>query len=204
MKFDLAVLAVNECPVIGPCYDTMIAHTLIDPNQRHGLDTLAEDYLNYTTIRFNELLPNAKKGEPIDYSEVNPQSLANYAIEDADIAWQLWQEFAPKLQSSGQANVFYQIETPLLPVLVEMENEGVEICELTLKDIGATFENQIRQLQEAVFIEAGQEFNLNSPKQLGTILFDELKLVENQKKQRLVNMLRMNRCSRRSHDSIQS
>ena len=182
LKFDLAVLAVHECPVTGPCYDTMIAHALIDPNQRHGLDTLAEDYLNYTTIRFNELLPNAKKGEPIDYSEVSPQSLANYAIEDADVAWQLWQELAPKLQSSGQAKVFYEIETPLLPVLVEMENEGIEICELTLKDIGASFENQIRQLQEAVFVEAGQEFNLNSPKQLGTILFDELKLVENPKK----------------------
>ena len=152
LKFDLAVLAVHECPVTGPCYDTMIAHALIDPNQRHGLDTLAEDYLNYTTIRFNELLPNAKKGEPIDYSEVSPQSLANYAIEDADVAWQLWQELAPKLQSSGQANVFYEIETPLLPVLVEMENEGIEICELTLKDIGASFEDQIRQLQEAVFV----------------------------------------------------
>ena len=182
LKYDLAILAVNECPVIGPCYDTMIAHALIDPNQRHGLDTLAEDYLKYTTIRFNELLPNAKKDEPIDYSEVSPQSLANYAIEDADVAWQLWQEFEPKLQSSGQANVFYEIETPLLPVLVKMENEGVEICELTLKDIGASFENQICQLQEAVFIEAGQEFNLNSPKQLGTILFDELKLVDKPKK----------------------
>ncbi len=182
LKFDLAVLAVNKCPVMGPCYDTMIAHALIDPNQRHGLDTLAEDHLKYTTIRFNELLPNAKKDEPIDYSEVSPQALANYAIEDADITWQLWQKFAPKLKSSGQANVFYEIETPLLPVLVEMENEGIEICELTLKNIGASFENQITHLQEAVFREAGQEFNLNSPKQLGTILFDELQLVDKPKK----------------------
>ena len=115
LKFDLAILAEQNCPVAGPCYDTMLAHALIDPEQRHNLDVLAEDILSYSTIRFSELFPETKKGETLDYAGVEPQALANYAIEDADIALQLWETFAPLLEKSGQAEVFYDIETPLLP-----------------------------------------------------------------------------------------
>ncbi|MGB0743702.1 MAG: DNA polymerase I [Opitutales bacterium] len=182
LKFDLAVLAENDCPVAGTCYDTMLAHSLIDPEQRHNLDTLSEDFLQYSTIRFSELLPDAKKGEAIDYSGVAEQDLANYAIEDADIALQLWQLFEPKLKESGQDKIFYEIETPLLPVLVAMEREGVRMCEGTLKEIGNSMVDQIIELQEAVYKAAGREFNLNSPKQLGEVLFDELKLVDKPKK----------------------
>ena len=182
LKFDLAVLAENDCPVAGPCYDTMLAHALIDPEQRHKLDTLAEDFLQYAPIRFQDLLPEAKKGEMIDYSGVAEQDLANYAIEDADIALQLWQTFEPKLKESGQDKVFYEIETPLLPVLVAMEREGIRMCENTLKEIGGSIEGHIIDLQNAVYDAAGREFNLNSPKQLGEVLFDELKLVEKPKK----------------------
>jgi DNA polymerase-1 len=108
--------------------------------------------------------------------------LANYAIEDADITLQLWDKFAPLLETSGQAKVFYEIETPLLPVLVAMEGEGIQMCEATLKTIGQSLETHIVDLQEAIYAAAGREFNLNSPKQLGSVLFDELKLVEKPKK----------------------
>ncbi|MDA9317253.1 DNA polymerase, partial [Puniceicoccaceae bacterium] len=182
LKFDLSVLAENDCPVVGLCYDTMLAHALIDPEQRHNLDTLSEDFLQYSTIRFSEILPDVKKGEAIDYSGVAEQDLANYAIEDADVALQLWQTFAPKLEESGQAKVFYEIETPLLPVLVDMEREGIRMCESTLKDIGSSIEGHIVDLQNSVYDAAGRDFNLNSPKQLGEVLFDELKLVEKPKK----------------------
>ena len=150
LKFDLAVLTENNCPVNGACYDSMLAHALIDPEQRHNLDTLSEDFLQYAPIRFSELLPNVKKGEFIDYSGVTERDLANYAIEDADITLQLWRLFAPKLEESGQAKVFYEIETPLLPVLVAMEREGILMSETTLKDIGTSLEDHVIGLQNAV------------------------------------------------------
>ncbi|MGB0258494.1 MAG: DNA polymerase I, partial [Coraliomargarita sp.] len=182
LKFDLSILAEQACPVEGPCYDTMLAHALIDPEQRHNLDTLSEDYLQYSPMRFSELLPDAKKGETLDYSGVDPKALANYATEDADVALQLWQLFESKLEESGQAKIFYDIETPLLPVLVAMEREGILMCEDTLKEIGHSLEDHIVKLQTAVYEAAGRDFNLNSPKQLGEVLFDELKLVEKPKK----------------------
>ena len=182
LKFDLSVLAENDCPVAGLCYDTMLAHALIDPEQRHNLDTLSEDFLQYSTIRFSELLPDAKKGEAIDYSDVAEQDLANYAIEDSDVTLQLWQIFQPKLEESGQAKVFYEIETPLLPVLVAMESEGIRLCETTLAATGESLIGHIAELKASIYAVAGREFNLNSPKQLGEVLFDELKLVEKPKK----------------------
>lgn len=182
LKFDLTILAENGCPVAGPCYDTMLAHSLIDPEQRHNLDTLSEDFLKYAPIRFSDLLPDVKKGETVDYSGVEETALANYAIEDADVALQLWKLFEPKLEESGQDKIFYEIETPLLPVLVDMEREGIRMSEDTLSEIGRSIESQIIELQEAVYEAAGREFNLNSPKQLGEVLFVELKLVEKPKK----------------------
>ena len=96
----------------------MLAHALIDPERRHNLDALSEEFLNYSPIRFSELIPDAKKGQTIDYSNVDPGTLANYAIEDADVTLQLSQLFVEKLEESGQSKVFYEIEMPLLPVLV--------------------------------------------------------------------------------------
>lgn len=182
LKFDLAILAEQDCPIAGPCYDTMLAHALIDPEQRHNLDVLAEDILNYSPIRFSSLFPEGKKSEPLDYSGIDPRALANYAIEDADIALQLWEAFAPMLDKTGQAAVFYEIETPLLPVLVAMEREGIRMSEATLGEIGLGLQDHLVSLQGAVYQAAGREFNLNSPKQLGEVLFDELKLIEKPKK----------------------
>ena len=182
LKFDLSILAEQGIDVAGHCYDTMLAHALIDPEQRHNLDTLSEDFLQYTTIRFSELVPDVKKGQPIDYSSVKPQALADYAIEDADVTLQLWELFKAKLEESGQAKVFYEIETPLLPVLVAMEREGILMNAATLAEIGKSLEDHIETLRDSINAAAGREFNLNSPKQLGEILFDELKLVEKPKK----------------------
>jgi DNA polymerase-1 len=182
LKFDLSILAEQQVPVAGTCYDTMLAHALIDPEQRHNLDTLSEDFLQYSTIRFSELLPDLKKGEDIDYSGVDPKALADYAIEDADIALQLWQTFAPKLEESGQAKVFYEIETPLLPVLAAIEREGILMDESILAETGASLVDHIEKLHGSISEAAGREFNLNSPKQLGEVLFDELKLVKKPKK----------------------
>ncbi|MGJ8651845.1 MAG: DNA polymerase I [Opitutaceae bacterium] len=182
LKFDLSILAEQQVPVAGTCYDTMIAHALIDPEQRHNLDTLSEDYLQYAPIRFSELLPDAKKGEDIDYSSVEPKALADYATEDADIALQLWQTFEPKLEESGQAKVFYEIETPLLPVLATIEREGIRMDESILAETGAYLIDHIEKLHVSISETAGREFNLNSPKQLGEVLFDELKLIEKPKK----------------------
>lgn len=182
LKFDLAIFAEQGVTVAGRCFDTMLAHALIDPEQRHNLDTLAEDFLQYSPIRFSELIPNIKKGQPIDYSGVDPKALADYAIEDADIALQLWQIFQAKLEESGQAKVFYEIETPLLPVLVAMEREGILLDEATLAETGKSLEGHIEMLRDSINAAAGREFNLNSPKQLGEVLFDELQLVEKPKK----------------------
>lgn len=182
LKFDLSILAEQGITVAGPCYDTMLAHALIEPEQRHNLDTLSEDYLQYTTIRFNELVPDAKKGDVIDYSTVSPKALADYAIEDADVTLQLWHLFKAKLDDSGQAKVFYEVETPLLPVLAAMEREGILMCETTLSATGILLGAHIDTLRESINEAAGREFNLNSPKQLGEVLFDELKLVEKPKK----------------------
>lgn len=182
LKFDLSILAEQQVQVAGTCYDTMIAHALIDPEQRHNLDTLSEDFLQYSPIRFSELIPDIKKGEDIDYSNVEPKALADYAIEDADIALQLWQVFQPKLEESGQAKVFYEIETPLLPVLATIEREGIRMDEAVLAETGASLIDHIDALQRSIYEAAGREFNLNSPKQLGEVLFDELKLVEKPKK----------------------
>ena len=182
LKFDISILENHCCPIKGTCYDTLIAHSLIEPEQRHNLDILAENLLQYKTIPFSELVPNAKKGAIIDYDTVDIDKLTNYAIEDADITFQLWQLLEPQLESLGQSEVFYKIEMPLLPVLIAMEREGINICETTLKNIGDTLSVEIEKLRSEIYDTAGQEFNLNSPKQLGVILFEVLKLSEKPKK----------------------
>lgn len=182
LKFDLSILAEQGIEVGGLCYDTMLAHALIYPEQRHTLDILAEDYLHYRTIRFNELIPNLKKGQLIDYATVDPRALANYAIEDADVTLQLWQLLQPKLTQHGQAKVFYEIETPLLPVLVAMEREGILIDQSILAATGESLDTHINSLRDSIHAVAGRVFNLNSPKQLGEVLFEELKLVDKPKK----------------------
>lgn len=182
LKFDSAVLKNHQLTLKPPCYDTFIAHSLIEPEQRHNLDRLAENLLNYKTIPFSEIIPETEKDKEIDYSSVSIERLADYAMEDADIALQLWNLLKSKLDTLGQSETFYKIESPLLPVLVSMEQEGINLDESTLKETGQSLNLEIERLKKSIFDTAGNSFNLNSPKQLGVVLFEDLNLVEKPKK----------------------
>ena len=182
LKFDSAVLKSHGLQIKPPCYDTFIAHSLIEPEQRHNLDLLAENLLQYKTIAFSEVFPNSGNEQEIDFSDIQIEHLADYAMEDADISLQLWELLKPKLEDLGQSTTFYEIESPLLPVLVSMEQEGISLEKKTLKEIGETLTVEINRLEKSIFETAGRNFNLNSPKQLGLVLFEELKLVEKPKK----------------------
>ena len=181
LKYDISVLEWQGIKVQGPCFDTMLAHSLIEPDQRHKMDYLAEVYLNYTPIPISKLI-GEKGDEQLGMALVPLEELAEYAAEDADITWQLHEKLKPLLKEHGQEQVFYDVEAPLLPVLVDMEKEGVRIDADALADFSAELAEQIAAYQKEVFELAGQEFNLASPKQLGEILFDKLKLVDKPKK----------------------
>ena len=116
-------------------------------------------------------------------------------MEDADVTFQLWELLKPKLESQGQSKTFYEIESPLLPVLVSMEQEGISLNESSLQETGKTLALEINRLQESIFQTAGRDFNLNSPKQLGIVLFEDLKLVEKPKRQKQVSMQQTNKSS---------
>ncbi|AKJ63871.1 DNA polymerase I [Kiritimatiella glycovorans] len=183
LKFDLCVLRWQGIRVRGPCYDTMIAHYLIDPDQRHGMDHVAETLLHYRPIPIRELI-GEKGREQKTLRDVPADRLREYAAEDADITLQLWRRLEPMLEEAGQRRVFYEIESPLVPVLAEMECEGIALDTAALERFAARLEEQLRELERIIYREAGMEFNLNSPKQLGEVLFDHLKLKAKPKKTR--------------------
>ncbi len=181
LKFDLAVLRHHGVDVRGPMFDTMLAHSLIEPELRHGMDFLAESHLGYTPISIKQLIGD-KKGNQENMANVPLDKLGEYAAEDADVTWQLYEKFLPLLKEREQENVFYEIEMPLLPVLVDMEAEGVRIDAETLGRFSIELEKQMAVLEKRVHELAGGPFNLNSPKQLGELLFDKLKLTDKAKK----------------------
>ena len=192
LKFDLAVLGWNGIETCGPFFDTMLAHSLIEPDQRHKMDYLSEVYLGYTPISIKSLIGEAKKEESeqmtmldltmAEVSRSNLSEVAEYAAEDADVTLQLAEELRPLLEERGQMDVYYEIEGPLLPVLVNMEQEGIAIDKPTLAEISVQLGSAITELEKKVIDAAGEPFNVNSPKQLGEILFDKLKLIEKPKK----------------------
>src|SRR5262249_55555465 len=137
LKFDLTLLLEYGIEVSGPFFDTMLAHSLIEPDQRHGMDYLSETYLGYTPVSIESLIGPKKGAEPQKkMSEVPVEVLGEYAAEDADVTLQLAQAMRPELDRLGQHRVFYDIEAPLLPVLVRMEHAGVKIDVNTLKEFG--------------------------------------------------------------------
>ena len=201
LKYDLAILAQHGIPVSGPFFDTMLAHMLTHPEQRHTMDRLAESELRYTPIKFSDIavsknpqapaaaddlfayaaaLPVNKKDLSVEHIPL--ETLAEYAAEDADVTWQLTGILRDQLEQSGQGNVFATIESPLLPVLVRMENHGIAIDTAALGEIGAELQNTIDALTLSIQEHAGTTFNLNSPKQLGEILFNKLNLADKAKK----------------------
>ena len=182
LKYDLAILLNHGLEVQGPCYDTMLAHAVLEPEQKHSLDALAESMLQYSPIRFSKLFPEMTGCTELDYTQVDPNELMAYAVEDADLTWQLWQKLKEQLKTSGQATIFYEIEAPLVPVLMLMEQHGICLDEAAINESRVRLTQKVESLQASIFEQAQQNFNLNSPKQLGHILFDVIKLVEKPKK----------------------
>jgi DNA polymerase-1 len=190
LKFDLSVLLAHGVEAAGPFFDTMLAHALIEPEQRHGMDFLAETYLAYTPVHIKTLIGDgAKEGSdlfaPRDMAEAAahaPEKVKEYAAEDADVTLQLAAKFRHLLPIRGQDEVYSEIEAPLLPVLVRMEHAGVAIDVPALQEFGVQLERQAADLQSRIVAAAGGDFNLNSPKQLGEVLFERLRLLEKPKK----------------------
>ena len=188
LKFDLAVLRWAGCEVVGPFFDTMLAHVLVEPEQKHSMDFLAESMLGYSPISLKSLLGDGEeKGGQMSLlggtmEDIPAEKLAEYAAEDADVTLQLAEKLRPMLEEKGQEKVFYEIECPLVPILDAMEGEGIALDTSVLDEIRVSLEASIAKLQVEITELAGREFNLNSPKQLGEILFDDLKLVEKPKK----------------------
>jgi DNA polymerase-1 len=185
LKFDLSVLLAHGIEVRGPFFDTMLAHSLIDPDQRHGMDYLSETYLRYTPVPITSLIGTEKddlfsQATMADVAAQDARKVADYAAEDADVTWQLAAKMRPELKE--QVYVFESIESPLLPVLTKMENFGVKIDVQALREYGIELEKKAQELQKRIQENAGGPFNLNSPKQLGEVLFDRLKLIDKPKK----------------------
>ncbi|SEL53662.1 DNA polymerase I [Maribacter orientalis] len=181
LKYDIKVLDKYNVDVKGPLFDTMLAHYLINPDMRHNMDVLAETYLNYTPISITELI--GKKGKnQLNMREVPVEKQTEYAVEDADITFQLAQHFRPELKEANTEKLFQEIEIPLLRVLADMELEGINLDKEFLNSLSSDLNNDIATLEKKIYEDAGTEFNIGSPKQLGEILFDKLKLVEKPKK----------------------
>ena len=175
MKYDLKVLRNYGLEVKGPLFDTMIAHYLINPDMRHNMDVLAETYLKYSPKSIETLIGKKGKGQK-SMREVALEDIKEYAAEDADITLQLKENFQPILEKVGTKKLFDEIEIPLVQVLADMEAEGIRLDVDFLKEMSKEMEVEIKLLEQKIYETAGETFNLASPKQLGDILFDKLKI----------------------------
>ncbi len=181
LKYDIKVLSKYNIEVKGKLFDTMLAHYLINPDMRHNMDVLAETYLNYTPISIETLI--GKKGKNQKSMRDVPVDLqTEYAVEDADITLQLKEHFQSELGAANTQKLFDDIEIPLLRVLASMELEGINLDESFLKGLSVTLDKDIKDLEQQIYETAGTTFNIASPKQLGEILFDKMKLVDKPKK----------------------
>lgn len=180
LKYDISVLKNYGIKVNGKCFDTMLAHYLLFPDQRHNMDVLAENFLNYTPVSITELIGKGAKQK--NMGDIPPAEVSDYACEDADITLQLKEVFEPLLKESKVDKLFEDIEIPLFDVLADIERNGVKINQDALAELSKNLEKDALEEQEAIFKIAGTEFNIASPKQLGVILFDELKLSDKAKK----------------------
>jgi len=198
-KFDIAVMRTflqkqetknqeqGTEPRFARLFDTMIAHALVEPEQRHGLDYLSEVYLNYKPIPITSLIgEKPKRGQKdqqqLSMMEADPEALARYATEDADVTWQLYEILKEELAGKEQKDLFETVEMPVLPAIETMESHGIELDLFALEESSDKLKARIEELAQSIEEAAGRSFNLNSPKQLGEVLFDELKLVDKPKK----------------------
>lgn len=181
IKYDLIMLANYGVTLKGKMFDTMIAHYVLQPELRHGMDYLAEIYLKYETIKIEELI-GAKGKKQGNMRDLAPEAVYKYACEDADVTLKLKQVLENELETNGVKKLFEEIEMPLVPVLAYMERNGVRIDTEALKETSRHFTARMNQIEEEVHQLAGMEFNIASPKQVGEVLFDRLKIVEKAKK----------------------
>ena len=181
LKYDLKVLRNYDLKVNAPLFDTLIAHYLINPDMRHNMDVLAETYLDYSPQSITELI--GKKGvNQGSMRDVPVEKQTEYAVEDADVTFQLKHHFAKEMEAAKTLDLYTKVELPLVKVLTAMECEGINLDVPFLEELSKNLTVDIQKLEEAIFTAAGETFNLASPKQLGPILFDKLKLVDKPKK----------------------
>ncbi len=181
LKYDLEVLRNYDIELKGKMWDTMIAHYLIQPELRHNMDYMAEVYLHYQTVHIDELIgPRGKNQRSM--RDLSPTEVYEYACEDADITLQLKNKLEPELKKHECENLFYQIEMPLMPVLAEMEMNGVRIDTDSLAETSKQLTQRMLDIEQKIYELAGEQFNIASPKQVGDILFEKLKIVEKAKK----------------------
>ena len=181
LKYDIKVLRKYNISVRGKLFDTMLAHYLINPDMRHNMDILAETYLNYTPVSITELIGKKGKNQK-SMRDVPIDQQTQYAVEDADITFQLKEHFAKELKDSNLQKLFDDIEVPLLRVLATMEAEGINLDKEFLQSLSGDLDHDILTLEANIYKEAGEKFNIASPKQLGEILFGKMKLVAKPKK----------------------
>lgn len=181
LKFDYKILKRYDITVKGAMFDTMIAHYLLNPDGRHGMDYLSEVYLNYKPVSIETII--GKKGKKQgNFRDADLRTQTDYAAEDADVTFQLYELFAPQLKKENLEDLFFSIEMPLMEVLAKMELEGISLDEKWLAQESIDLENDLRQLESKIFEISGEEFNMNSPKQLGEILFEKMQLDPKAKK----------------------
>ncbi|HBB58006.1 MAG TPA: DNA polymerase I, partial [Chitinophagaceae bacterium] len=181
IKYDLLVLKWYGIELAGSLYDTMLAHYVFEPEGKRSMDTLSEKYLGYVPVSIEELI--GKKGKhQLTMRDVEVEKIKEYACEDADITWQLKQDFVSRVRKASVENILKEVELPLISVLADMEYEGVTIDKDFLQEYSVSLEKEAKVAEEAVYKEAGVRFNLASPKQLGEVLFDKLQLDPDAKK----------------------
>ena len=180
LKYDLQVLLNHGIELRGPMFDTMIAHYLLHPEMRHGMDYLAEAYLHYQTIHIDELIGTGKNQKSM--ADLNPEEVYVYACEDTDITLRLKNLFAPELEKEGLMKLFQEIEMPLMPVLAYMERNGVCIDTEGLRETSVLYSEEMQRIEEEIYQLAGVHFNISSPRQVGEVLFDQMKITNKPKK----------------------
>jgi DNA polymerase-1 len=175
IKYDLKILSRYGIQIKGKLFDTMIAHYLINPDMRHNMDVLSETYLKYSPKSIEDLIGKKGKNQK-SMREVDLEEIKEYAVEDADITYQLKQNFSPILDQAETKKLFEEIEIPLIPVLAAMEMEGINLDVPFLKSMSVEMASDSHALEQKIYETAGEKFNLASPKQLGDVLFDKLKI----------------------------
>ena len=181
LKYDYKVLKQYDMTVKGAMFDTMIAHYLLNPDGRHGMDYLSEVYLNYKPVSIETIIGKKGKNQG-NFRDADLRTQTDYAAEDADVTFQLYELFSPQLKKENLEDLFYNVEMPLMEVLAKMELEGISLDEKWLAQESIDLENDLRQLESKIFEISGEEFNMNSPRQLGDVLFEKMQLDPKAKK----------------------